>query len=47
MGVQESKVVIDALSKAHSEAQNHGKERIEVEVKGRVRYSLVAIDGND
>ncbi|KAJ6047295.1 uncharacterized protein N7446_007576 [Penicillium canescens] len=34
MGVQESKVVIDTLCKAHSEAQNQGKDNIELEVKG-------------
>lgn len=40
MGAQESKIVIDTLSKAHSEARMQGKERIEVEMKGPVRYSL-------
>lgn len=47
MGAQESKVVIDTLRKAHSEAQNQGKEYIDLEVKGQVRYSPVAPDGID
>lgn len=47
MGAQESKVVIDTLFKAHSEAQNQGKEYIDLEVKGQVRYSPVAPDGID